>query len=138
MWHSTGQKSLQYLVHILEERMINSFWNLLTFTGLFSDKISTRKLIEWIKMKYDTFFGDRQLLQPEFYERRRVKIFFQEFLDNFIEFFNNYYKILNEIHSFCLFVFMLRISKFQNTAFLLVKIQILIDFLCWHDDKEDI
>ena len=89
-------------------------------------------------MKYDTFFGDRQLLQPEFYERRRVKIFFQEFLDNFIEFFNNYYKILNEIHSFCLFVFMLRISKFQNTAFLLVKIQILIDFLCWHDDKEDI
>ena len=29
--HTTGQKSLQFLVHIWNDDFINSFWNLLTF-----------------------------------------------------------------------------------------------------------
>ena len=38
VWHSTGQKSLQYLVHILGEMMtINSFWQCLTFSLSLSD-----------------------------------------------------------------------------------------------------
>ena len=100
--HTTGQKFLQFLVHILEKNddFINSFWNLLTFSlsGLSTKKLQT----QYCPVRFTWHRGSIMLpCQQKTNKPKKSYIYPKS------------YKNSNE---FCTFLFLRRIENFCNFA----------------------